>query len=192
MPDGLSEEGRRARALALSRSRYTRAPDGSPDRMWIGRRSPTKSTWPGLLDHLVAGQQPSGITPMANVLKEAEEEAGVPAHLAARAVATGAISYLGLDEEGRLKNDVCFTFDLPLPADFTPTSLDGETENFELWDLDRVAAAVANVGGDGTLFKPNCNLVVIDFLARHGWLAPDEPGRAELIDSLRQGDCETR
>ena len=59
---------------------------------------------------------------------------------------------------------MCFTFDLPLPADFTPTSLDGETENFELWDLDRVAAAVANVGGDGTLFKPNCNLVVIDFL----------------------------
>lgn len=69
--------------------------------MWIGRRSPTKSTWPGLLDHLVAGQQPSGITPMENVLKEAEEEAGVPAHLAARAVATGAISYLGLDEEVR-------------------------------------------------------------------------------------------
>ena len=87
---------------------------------------------------------------------------------------------------------MCFTFDLPLPADFAPTSLDGETENFELWDLDRVAAAVANVGGDGTLFKPNCNLVVIDFLARHGWLAPDEPGRAELVDSLRQGECETR
>ena len=84
---------------------------------------------------------------------------------------------------------MCFTFDLPLPADFAPTSLDGETENFELWDLDRVAAAVANVGGDGTLFKPNCNLVVIDFLVRRGFITPDAPGYLKLLDGLRAGRC---
>ena len=81
---------------------------------------------------------------------------------------------------------MCFTFDLPLPADFAPTSLDGETENFELWDLDRVAAAVANVGGDGTLFKPNCNLVVIDFLIRRGFVTPDAPGYVQLAASLHR------
>lgn len=37
-------------------TRYVRQPDGSM-LLWVGKRSLTKSTWPGKLDHLVAGGQ---------------------------------------------------------------------------------------------------------------------------------------
>ena len=35
-------------------------------------------------------------------------------------------------------------------------------------------------------FKTNCAVVIIDFLVRHGYLSPEEPGYAALVKSLRQ------
>jgi hypothetical protein len=58
-------------------------------------------------------------------------------------------------------------------------------QEFMLWDLERVAAVVS--GSDE--YKPNCCLVIIDFLARHGCIAPDEPGYLELLVALRAGDA---
>ena len=46
--------------------------------MWIARRSPTKSKFPGLFDHIVDGGQPAGLSLMDNAVKECEEEAGIP------------------------------------------------------------------------------------------------------------------
>lgn len=37
--------------------------------LWVGTRSPTKQTWPGMLDHIVAGGLPHGISLMDNVIK---------------------------------------------------------------------------------------------------------------------------
>ena len=38
-------------------------------------------------------------------------------------------------------------------------------------------------------FKDNCNLVIADFLIRHGCLTPDMRGYLQLLRGLRQGDC---
>lgn len=46
-------------------------------KMWIARRSKTKSKYPGMLDHIVAGGQPIGISLYNNVIKECYEEAGI-------------------------------------------------------------------------------------------------------------------
>ena len=35
-------------------------------------------------------------------------------------------------------------------------------------------------------FKLNCNLVIIDFLIRHGLLDPDQEAYVELVNSLHQ------
>lgn len=162
-------------------------------RLWVGTRSATKQTFPGMLDHICAGQQPHDLAPGENVVKEAGEEAGIPEEIARRAKSVGVCSYRGVDEWGQLKNDVLFCYDLELPWDFEPIAVDGEVEGFERWDLDRVAAAVAtganNAIGEFTSYKPNCNLVVIDFLVRIGWLSADAPGYLQLVDELRQGDC---
>src|SRR3546814_1475727 len=76
-----------------------------------------------------------------------------------------------------VKPDQQFCYDLELPEDFTPVPRDGEIEYFELWPIARVAETVR----DTFEFKFNCNLVIIDFLMRHGLLDPDtEPDYAAL------------
>jgi hypothetical protein len=57
-------------------------------------------------------------------------------------------------------------------------------DEFMLWPLERVASAIATSQD----YKPNVCLVVIDFLVRHGLLAPEEPGYVQLVGSLRAGD----
>ena len=98
------------------------------------------------------------------MVKECGEEANIPPELAKRAVATGAISYEGRDAAGSLKRDVMLCYDLELPSDFTPSPVDGEVEWFQLHTVDWVVDKVLQGGPQG--FKPNCNLVIIDFLIR--------------------------
>lgn len=149
-------------------------------RMWIGRRSKTKPTAPGKLDHVVAGGQPIGVGLLDNVVKECREEADMPEPLARRAVPTGLVSYLMENEEG-MRNDVLFAYDLELPEDFVPVNTDGEIDEFFLWPIERVIQVVA----DTDEFKFNVALVIIDFLVRHGLLAPDDPDYIAIVAGLR-------
>lgn len=154
---------------------------GDIESLWVAKRAKDKSTWPGMLDHIVAGGQPFGITPTDNVIKECGEEAGIPEDLARKATSTGAVSYLGLDELGKLKRDSLFCFDLELPEDFSPLAVDGEVEGFHLHSIEEVLNIIAK-----GLYKPNVNLVVIDFLMRQGLIAPESPRYLEIVSGLRE------
>ena len=156
-------------------------------RLWVATRSKTKQTWPGMLDHIVAGGQPHGISPTENVVKECGEEAGIPPSLAAEALPVSAVSYTGVDEGGRLKRDCLFCYDLQLPASFIPIAEDGEVESFQLQTMDWVLDKLTTGGPGG--YKTNCNLVVIDFLIRHGVIAPESPHYLDLLASLRDNQC---
>lgn len=147
--------------------------------MWIAFRSSDKPTFPRMLDNMVAGGQPIGLGLMENLIKECWEEASVPAELAATARPVGAVSYC-MEVERGLKPDRLFNFDLDLPADFVPVPRDGEIARFERWPIEDVAARVRETAD----FKPNCNLTVIDFLIRHGVIAPDAPDYLEIVAGL--------
>ncbi len=168
-------------AFGVHLNGFVRAPDGALA-MWIGRRARDKATFPGMLDNLVAGGQPIGISLMDNLIKESGEEASIPPALAGAAVAVGEVSYRA-EIDGALKPDTMFCHDLELPADFTPVNTDGELESFALLPLDEVAAIVR----DTREFKFNCNLVIIDFLVRHGWIGRDDPDYGEIVAGLRRG-----
>jgi 8-oxo-dGTP pyrophosphatase MutT (NUDIX family) len=155
--------------------------------LWVATRSKNKSTWPSMLDHIVAGGQPFGLSPSENVIKECGEEAGIPLEIASKASSVGAVSYLGLDETNNLKRDVLFCYDLEIPSDFIPRPVDGEVESFQLKPIDWVITKLAEGGKLG--YKPNCNLVVIDFLIRHGFISPESRYYLDLIGALRSGDC---
>ena len=158
---------------------YMRKADGI--HMWIARRARDKPTYPGMLDNMVAGGQPIGVGLIENVVKECAEEADIPGELAATSRAVGTISYCHQFEDG-VKPDQQFCYDLELPVDFAPRNTDGEVESFELWPIARVASVVQ----DTFEFKFNCNLVVIDFLIRHGLIDADtEPGYVALCLGLR-------
>lgn len=152
--------------------------------LWIGKRSEVKSTYPGMLDHLVAGGLPYGISCGENLVKECEEEAGIPRLISSGATAVGAVSYMDIDGY-RLKRDVLFCYDLKLPEDFIPKNEDGEVESFKLIPV----TDVANIIRRTQFFKANCNLVLIHFLFRHGYIKPEDLGYLKLLQSLRSGDC---
>lgn len=158
---------------------FVRTPNGL--KLWIARRAVDKPTYPAMLDNLVAGGLPYGIALADNLAKECWEEAAIPPTLAASARPVGAISYCWETPAG-LKPDVMFTYDLELPESYTPRCNDGEVESFELWPVEQVAEMVQG----STLFKPNCNLVIIDFLIRHGVISADDPDYLELVTGLRR------
>lgn len=63
---------------------FVRDDEGNISHMWVATRSKTKSTFPGMFDHIVAGGQPYGISVSDNVIKECAEEADIPYELAKR------------------------------------------------------------------------------------------------------------
>lgn len=149
--------------------------------MWVARRAYDKPTFPGMLDNMVAGGQPHGISPFDNLVKECKEEADIPDALARRAVPVGAITYSMETAEG-LKPDVQFVYDLELSRSFVPRNTDGEIDSFMLWPIEKVAEVVSETQE----FKFNCNLAIIHFLVRHGRIAPEHPDYLEIIKGLNQ------
>ncbi|KAG1346248.1 putative Nudix hydrolase 20, chloroplastic [Cocos nucifera] len=152
--------------------------------LWLGKRSNMKPTFPGMLDHLVAGGLPHGITCKENLMKECEEEAGIPRSISNNAISVGAISYVDIDKY-KYKRDVLFCYDLKLPAGFVPKNEDEEVDSFRLVPVGHVANIIRRT----EFFKPNCSIVIIDFLFRHGYISPDDHGYLELLQTLRSGDC---
>lgn len=153
------------KALGVHVNGYIRNPSTRQiSHIWAGKRSRTKSTYPGMLDHIVAGGIPYGISVAENLVKECSEEASIPEALARCAQQAGSVTYCFPDAQGNLKRDEIFCFDLELPVDFVPIPQDGEVESFHLFDVHTVVEKVLEAGPRG--FKPNCSLVIIDFLLR--------------------------
>jgi len=140
-----------------------RRPDGL--HVWVARRAAAKLLDPSKLDHIVAGGVPAGLTPVETLVKEAEEEAAIPASLACQAVPVATISYAMERPEG-LRRDLLYCYDLDLPEAFSPHAADGEVEAFELWPIARVMHTVR----DTDAFKFNVTLVLIDLFQRQGLL----------------------
>lgn len=166
------------KAFGLHVNGFQRGPDGLL--MWVGKRSLDRAIAPGQLDNLIAGGQPAGLSLTENLVKEAQEEAGLTPEQARRAVPVGAITYLMENEHG-LKPDTMFLYDLELPAEIVPRNTDGEVEQFFLWPLAQAAESVRTTDD----WKFNCNLVVIDFLVRHGFLTPAHPDYLPILHGLR-------
>ncbi|CAA7624402.1 NUDIX hydrolase family protein [Magnetospirillum sp. UT-4] len=169
------------RAYGIHVNGVVRRADGL--HLWIGKRAWDKAVAPGKLDNMIAGGQPAGLTLMDNLVKEAAEEADLPEALARTARPVGAVSYCMEDGWG-LKPDTMFCFDLELPEDFVPRNTDGEIEDFRLMPVAEVKERVRS----GDDFKFNVNLVLLDFMLRHGVLTPDgEPDYLAVVAGLRKG-----
>src|SRR5690348_9253420 len=74
--------------------------------MWLARRSPDKAIDPGMLDNLVGGGIATGYGVLDTLEKEAWEEAGIPANLAARAQARGRIDICRAQPQGLQRETV--------------------------------------------------------------------------------------
>ncbi|XP_075439329.1 uncharacterized protein LOC142483148, partial [Ascaphus truei] len=128
-----------------------------------------------------AGGISAGAGVWETLIKECAEEACIPESLASKAKPAGTVSYAY--QKGEAVFLECqFVFDLEVPESFQPRVGDGEVHEFYLWPLDNVREAIAE-----EQFKPNCALVVLDFLLRHGYIQPDKGGHT--MESCAPEDC---
>jgi 8-oxo-dGTP pyrophosphatase MutT (NUDIX family) len=142
------------------------APLGAPQ-LWIARRSHTKATDPGMLDNVVAGGIGWGFGIDETIVKECWEEAGIPAEIAACAVAGRVAHVLQSLPEGTQAEQI-FIYDLALPADFAPRNQDGEVGEHRLARIDEVVRWI----GEGAL-TVDASLATLDFLLRRRWIEED-------------------
>jgi 8-oxo-dGTP pyrophosphatase MutT (NUDIX family) len=154
--------------------------DGGELKLWIGRRAPDKRVEPNKLDNMVAGGIGHGFDEHETLLKEGEEEAGVPRALMRRATPAGALLYR-MEVATGLRDDALFVYDLEVPEDFVPVGVDGEITEFQLLPASEVLERVRA----GDEFKFNVNLVIIDFAIRHGLIRPSEPDYLALLERRR-------
>ncbi|MFT8549956.1 MAG: NUDIX domain-containing protein [Acetobacter okinawensis] len=150
--------------------------------LWTGRRAANKRLDPSKLDHLVAGGMPAGHTPREALVKEAAEEASIPAALTEQAVQAGRLVY-ALDRPEGLRRDILYCYDLYLPESFEPTAADGEVESFALLPLSEAYRIVR----DTDAFKFNVNLVLIDLFLRTGLIDPRSTQGMALRTGLDRG-----
>jgi len=133
--------------------------------LWISRRSPAKAVDPGMWDNLVAGGMPAGSDPLETLVRECDEESGIPPALAGRAEAHGMIEVLREIPEG-VQWEHVFVYDLVLPPDFVPHNRDGEVAEHRHIDPEALLAIMA-----GRAMTVDATLVTLDALRRRGWAA---------------------
>lgn len=153
-------------------------------KIWIARRGRHLFTYPDMLDTTVAGGVKASDGPRECIVAEADEEASLPAeYVRAHARAAGAVTYVTRSRQsGLISPTVLYVYDLELPEDMRPTPKDGEVAEFLLWDVEQIKTAMLR--GE---FKPNCNLVMIDFFIRHGIITDaNDPDFLDLCTRLRR------
>lgn len=133
--------------------------------LWISRRSPAKAVDPDMWDNLVAGGMPAGSDPLETVVRECDEESGIPPALARRVEAHGVIDVLREIPEG-VQWERVYVYDLLLPPDFVPHNRDGEVAEHRLIGPEALLAIMADLA-----MTVDATLVTLDTLRRRGWTA---------------------
>ena len=150
--------------------------------MWLARRSPAKAIDPGMLDNLVGGGIAAGATAEGTVVKEAWEEAGLPAALVA-GVPRAATLAIHREQPDGLQWETIFAFDAWLPAAFVPANQDGEVVEHRRVELGEAARLIAIEDGPDAV-TADASLVALDCLLRLG-VGPVDAARHHALASLR-------
>lgn len=148
--------------------------------IWIAKRSKNLVVAPGLLDNIIAGDLPKGISPKENMIKEAWKEARLPEALTKKARAKEFISYVSTSPRG-ITPELIFIYDLELSPTVIPIANEDEVESFSCMPASEVYELVKNTGH----FKANSALIMIDFLIRKNIITPSEPDYQQLKTYLK-------
>ena len=133
-------------------------------RMWLARRSATKSIDPGMLDNLVGGGIAAGATIEGTVVKESWEEAGITADIAGTAVLAAELTIFRQQPDG-IQHETIYAHDLWLARDWKPANQDGEAVEHRLVSLAEVARIIA-ADVEPDVMTADASLVAFDCLTR--------------------------
>jgi hypothetical protein len=154
---------------------------GESCHMWISRRAASKPVEPLMLDNLVGGGVGVGFLPRQTILKECDEEAGIPLALAQGAQQRSALLTLHEMPNG-VHWEILYAFDLELGPEFKPENRDGEVAEFHLLPVSEVRRLVSET----TEFTSDAALVILDFLLRHN-LSGQSPAQCATLKAALYG-----
>ncbi|MBM4192215.1 MAG: DUF4743 domain-containing protein [Gammaproteobacteria bacterium] len=135
--------------------------------IWVARRSNLKRADPGKLDNLVAGGVSAGESPRRTALREAWEEAGVPAYLARCVDFPGPVIRSMRETTFGVHDELVIVADLDLPQDFEPAGRDGEVSEFHCLSTSEAEGAL-----DRGEFTVEAALALRESLERRGVAKP--------------------
>jgi isopentenyldiphosphate isomerase len=158
-------------------------------KLWIGKRSDMKQTYPGMLDCTAAGGLGTGKLPIESVICEAQEEASITEKLIrTRAKPMPHLSYFHVScteaggERDLFQPEIEYTYELELDSATIPEPNDSEVDYFSLYTIDEVLSALKQ-----GRFKPNSGIVVVEFLIQHGILTSENlPNYLEILSHLHR------
>lgn len=168
--------------------------------VWVSKRS-QNVTYAGKLDQLVAGAMDpqDEMDPLKTLRREAMEEAGLMVDLASnmvfdtgkfvgRVTAETQISFydqkdhIAGSEEGHVEPGIRYTFDLQVDPAFVPYPSEPESiDGFILKPVEEVKRDLKMAE-----WKPNCGLVMLDFLLRKGEIGQEDDEHFGLLKSSLQ------
>lgn len=157
-------------------------------KLWVPRRAKDKPTYPGMLDNMVAGGlgHPFGV--WETLVKESYEEAGLDEEFVTKkAQSVGVLLYMYQpkgNDSGPVQPEVEYIFDVAFDDETSvvPQPVDGEAQDFTLMEVSEILRQV-----EAGQFKPNCGLVIVDFLVRHGVVtAESEPDYMEIVSRMHR------
>jgi len=155
---------------------YNEQPDGTK-KLWIGKRSMDKSTFPGKLDMAIGGGIVYGLSIQENLEKEADEEAAVSPLITNTANFVKLARYCW-HTDFYIKREAIFIFDLDLTGYDDPRPNDGEQTCFQLCELNDEIFKKAEE------WKPNSLAMSLDFAKRNG-----QPVKSEILEELMSDKC---
>lgn len=155
-------------------------------KIWTPRRAINKPTFPGMLDNTVAGGLGYPYGPFETCIKECYEEAGLSeVYIRKNLKSVGLISYLYNDENSgysTIQPECEYVYDLNMSDGTIPKPVDGESEDFQLMDIEEIKQNLKN-----NKFKDNCAAILIDFMIRHAIINPEnEPDFIEINSRLHR------
>ena len=162
--------------------------------VWLAQRAANKSHHPGFWDPTVAGGQPVNLSILDNIIKEAYEEAGVPAEWCDASNNSQDTNFTdnthdpltittAKSDGSCMKRSIYYSCDLQVPYDWTPTPIDGEVAQFKLYSMKELEEELRL----GNSLRPAMRAVLVDFMIRHGTLEGEEGENIEeLRDAMRR------
>ena len=164
-----------------------------PTGVWLAKRAPNKSHHPNYWDPTVAGGQPVELSLYENIIKEAHEEAGVPAEWLRADSVTGETVFTDHTHDpltmttakpdgSCLKRSIYYSFDLRVPHEWTPTAVDGEVSEFKLLSISELEEELRY----GNSIRPAMRSVLLDFMMRHGLWEGSAYELDELDNAMRR------
>ena len=121
-------------------------------------RSKKIRNFPGLYDNLIAGGQPSKISIIDNLHKEAFEEAGLTKKFMCKAQKSKTIHYMH-NEGKKFNSAIIFIYHLEKTSEMKFLNQDGEVDGFVTIDICNLHELLY-----AKILKPNCIIPILDFL----------------------------